>query len=67
MDPDSILNSEKSTKNSNNLLNVKHVLPTSRIRCFVFVDNELDRFLLDYGYNFLPVFSVISWALFLLF
>jgi hypothetical protein len=67
MDPDSRNNSEKQYQNSNYMLNVKHVLPPSRIRCSIFINNEIDGFLLDYGCNFLPYFSIFSWLLFLLF
>jgi hypothetical protein len=66
MDPDSITNSEKSKQNSNGVLNAGHVFPPTGIRCSVFVNNEFDRFLLDYGFNFLPIVSFFSWVLFLL-
>ena len=67
MDPDSKNYSEQIKKNSDYMLNVKHVFPASGIRCSIFIDNEINRFLLDYGYNFLPYFGLFSWLLFLLF
>jgi hypothetical protein len=66
MDPDSITNSEKSKQNSNDMPNARHVFPSTGIRCSFFAYNEIDRFLLDYGFNFLPIVSFFSWILFLL-
>ena len=65
MDPDSKNKSEKLEQNSNNLFNAGHVFSASGLRCFVFANNEIDRFLLDYGCNFLPIVSLFSWILFL--
>jgi hypothetical protein len=66
MDPDSLLKSGKQQQNSDHLLDAEHVLPAFRLRCAVSVDNEMDRFLLDYGHNFLPYIGLLSWFLFLL-
>jgi hypothetical protein len=65
MDPDSKNKSEKFEQDSNNLFNAGYVFPTSGLRCFVLANNEIDRFLLDYGFNFLPFVSLFSWILFL--
>lgn len=68
MDPDSLRQSqsEQQQQNSNNMSNVFDVFPTTRIRCSIFTYNEFDRFLLDYGCNFLPYISLFSWFIFLL-
>ena len=36
-------------------------------RCPFRADNEVDRVLLDYGFNFLPSFSTILWVIFHIF
>jgi hypothetical protein len=37
------------------------------LRCTFRVDNEVDRVLLGYGFNFLPSFGIIFWLIFLIF
>lgn len=65
MDPDSCINSEKQEQNSDNMPNAGHLFSSIGVRCTIFTNNELDKFLLDYGFNFLPVVSIVSWILFL--
>jgi len=36
------------------------------IRCFIQTSNGLDRFLLDYGYNFLLRFGIVLWTIYLI-
>jgi hypothetical protein len=46
--------------------NVSNVFQPSGVRCIIQNDNGLDRFLLDYGFNFLPISGIISWFIFLI-
>lgn len=59
------MDSDKQTKNSNAKLSAVHVLQSFWVRCSVQNNNGVDRFLLDYGYHFLPYIGVISWVIFL--
>lgn len=47
--------------------NFCNVLPTTRIRCSIRVNNEIDRILLDYGYYILLYICPVLWALFYIF
>jgi hypothetical protein len=68
MDPDSYKHDKrKQTKNSKCVSNLGDVLPTSGIRCPVRTNNEIDRFLLDYGCYILLYIVPIFWTLFYLF
>ncbi len=42
------------------------VLQSAWFRRLVQSSDELDRFLLDYGFNFLPGVSILFWFIFLL-
>lgn len=46
--------------------NVGYVFSTFWLRRTFRIDNEVDRFLLDYGFNFLLYFGIFLWCLFLL-
>lgn len=46
--------------------NVSYLFPTFWIRRAICADNEVDRFLLDYGYNFLFYIGSIFWLIYLL-
>lgn len=56
MDGDSKRQIKKKTRR-NNSVNVGNILQPTRVRCSICLCNEIDRFLLDYGYNFLPYIS----------
>jgi hypothetical protein len=56
----------KQKQTSDSKPNVMHVLQPIRVRHTFQSYNGIDRFLLDYGYNFLPYITVISWIIFLL-
>ena len=45
--------------------NPRNVLQSVRVRRSVRVNNEVDRVLLDYGFNFLLPFGVVLWIIFL--
>jgi hypothetical protein len=51
---------------SNILPNGSNVFQSSWIRHTIQTSNGLDRFLLDYGFTFLPSCGVISWIIFLI-
>jgi hypothetical protein len=51
---------------SNFLPNGSNVFQSSWIRRVVQTNNDLDRFLLDYGFTFLPSCGVVSWVIFLI-
>lgn len=54
----------KQTKNGNNKLGSGDVFQSARIRRIIQVCDGLDGFLLDYGCNFLPYITIISWVIF---
>lgn len=54
----------KQKKNGNNKSGSGYVFQPTRIRRIIQVCDELDTFLLDYGYNFLPYITIISWIIF---
>lgn len=56
----------KQRKNSNTLSSALHVLQPFRVRCSFQDGDGINRFLLDYGFNFLPYISIISWVIFLI-
>jgi hypothetical protein len=56
-----------SQKNTNNNVNGRYIFLPTRLRSIVQSNNELDKFLLDYGFNILPYFGFIIYLLFLLF
>lgn len=66
-DDDSRKNKKRNPekKGFNNVLNAGDVLQSTWIRCAIQDGDGLDRFLLDYGCNFLLYFSAISWLIFL--
>lgn len=64
MDGDSSTEKNKK-KTSDDVLNFSHVLQPIRVRRSVPSDNELDRVLLGYGFNFLLPFGAVLWVLFL--
>jgi hypothetical protein len=53
-------------KNGNNITFPVQFFSAIRIRWTVRNDNELNRFLLDYGCNFLPYIGFISYIIFLI-
>jgi len=56
-----------SQKTTNNHVNGRNIFLPIWLRPFVQINNELDRFLLDYGFNILPYIGIIIYMLFLLF
>jgi hypothetical protein len=56
----------KQRKTRNNKLNFGNVFQPSRVRRTIQSRNDIDRFLLDYGYNFLPYITIVSWVIFFL-
>lgn len=52
-------------KISGSMSNTSHILQSTRVRRTVCSNNEVDRVLLDYGFNFLLPFGVVLWVVFL--
>lgn len=65
MDGDSKRQIKKKTRR-NDSVNVGNILQPTRVRCSICLCDEIDRFLLDYGYNFLPYISIVIYGLLLL-
>ncbi len=68
MDSDSIKSTktgDQQEKNSDPLPFWRYIFPSSRIRHSISFNNEMDRFLLDYGLHFLCPVCIIIWLLFL--
>lgn len=71
MDPDSKNNindlEKKIFKQLSNILpNGGNVLQPTWVRHIIQTSNGIDRFLLDYGFTFLPSCGIISWIIFLI-
>ena len=70
MDPDSkeYYDLEKTIlkQRTHSLSNDSNVFQSFRIRRFIQNGNGMDRFLLDYGYNFLFPCGVVFWVIFIL-
>lgn len=64
MEGDSIPKENKK-KISGCLFNIGNLLQSFRIRRTVCSNDEIDRVLLDYGFNFLLPFGVVLWVVFL--
>jgi hypothetical protein len=60
------LETEIKTKPKQRSANASDIFQPARLRRSIQVRNGLDRFLLDYGFNFLPYISVAIWIIFLL-
>jgi hypothetical protein len=60
-------NKRTQTESSDCCVDDRDVPEPSRIRRPIQNDSRLNRFLLDYNWNFLPWVGVILWALFLAF
>lgn len=54
-------------QDSDSLSHISNFFQSFRIRRSFRTDNEMDRFLLDYGFNFLPSFSAVLWIIFFIF
>jgi hypothetical protein len=65
MDSDSKRQINKNS-HGNNSVNAGNILQPTRVRCPIRLCYEVDRFLLDYGFNFLPYVSFIVYAILLL-
>jgi len=66
MDGESYRKNEKKGLNRDDCVDVGDIFQPFRVRCSIRVCNEIDRFLLDYGCNFLPYISFIIYILLLL-
>lgn len=70
MDGDSIKDDKQSKvierKDSNNLPFPLQFFSTIWLRWSVRGNNEMDRFLLDYGLNFLPYIGIILYSVFII-
>jgi hypothetical protein len=60
------LETEIKTKPKQHSADASDIFQSARLRRSIQVHNGLDRFLLDYGFNFLPYISVAIWIIFLL-
>jgi hypothetical protein len=60
------LETEIKTKSKQRSADASNIFQSARLRRSIQVHNGLDRFLLDYGFNFLPYVSVAIWIIFLL-
>jgi len=65
MDGDSKRQTKKSTL-GNNSVNASNVFQPTGVRCSIRLCNEINGFLLDYGFNFLPYLSFIVYGILLL-
>jgi len=65
MDSDKI-EGELKKESSDPLPNSRNIFQPFRFRCFVRTCDEVDRVLLDYGYNFLLPVGIFLWAIFLI-
>jgi hypothetical protein len=59
-------NENQQSENSDPLLDGRNVLPTARIRCGSTDSNETNGFVLDYHTVFLPIITVVLWAVYVL-
>ncbi len=66
MDSESYRKSEKKSLNRDRCTDVSDILQPSGVRCSICVCDEIDRFLLDYGFNFLPYISSIIYIILLI-
>jgi hypothetical protein len=65
MDGDSKKQNKNKKKIGYGMSNHRNILQSSWVRCNVRNDYELDRVLLDYGFNFLLPVGIILWSVFL--
>ena len=65
MDGDSKRQNKKSTL-GNDSADAGDLFQPTGVRCPIRLCNEIDRFLLDYGFNFLPYFSIILYFILLI-
>ena len=66
MDGESYRKSEKKGLNRDSRTDVGDILQPTRVRCSICLCDEIDRFLLDYGCNFLPYISILVYSLLLI-
>ena len=57
-------NENKQVKNSDTMFNGGDVLPTARIRCGSTNNVEVNEFIFNYHFVFLPIISLILWGLY---
>lgn len=65
MEGDSYREEKHKEKNGDDESYPRNVLQSVRVRRSVCSNNEMDRVLLDYGFNFLLPFGIILWIVFL--
>jgi len=56
----------KQKKLSNIIFNVRHVFESLRLRCAIEVDDQRDRWLLEWNFRFLPIISVVLYIILIL-
>lgn len=66
MDSDKQTNKVKHRNNIPNNVDDSNVLQPVRIRHSFLLNNEINRFILDYHVSFLPGISMLFWYIFLL-
>jgi hypothetical protein len=66
MDSESYRKNEKKSLDRDCCTDVGNILQPLRVRCSICVCDEIDRFLLDYGFNFLPYISSIIYIVLLI-
>jgi hypothetical protein len=66
MDGESYRESEKKGLNRDSCTDVGNIFQPPRVRCSICVCDEIDRFLLDYGFNFLPYIGSIIYIVLLI-
>lgn len=65
MESESYRNEEKSD-NGDHCINAGDIFQPTWVRCPVRICDEIDGFLLDYGFNFLPYISFIIYIVLLI-
>jgi hypothetical protein len=66
MNGESYRENEKQDLNRDNCTDVSNIFQPTGVRCFICLHNEIDGFLLDYGFNFLPYLSGIIYCILLI-
>ena len=65
MDGDSKRQNKKDSR-GNHIVNAGNVFQSIRVRCTIRLCNEINGFLLDYGFNFLPYISILIYGILLI-
>jgi len=54
---------DSATKSKNDVSDLGDILQPSWVRCPICAGDEMDRVILDYGFNFLLPFGIFLWCL----